>query len=318
MGHAVTIHATGDASVLRYEPVPTGEPAPGQALIRQEAIGVNFVDTLVRSGQFGVRLPAIIGFEGAGVVEKLASPTAPFRPGDRVAYFFAAGAYADYNRVDASALIALPPDISTVQAAAFLAKGLTAWMGIRALHPLKAGEVVLVQGASGGVGSLLSRWAKHLGATVIGVAGSESKLARVAAGSTLALAAGDGFFMDKVRALAPQGVDVVYDLVGSASAKLSLAAVRDGGKIVSIGAASGQPRFDAAELARRSVQVVAGSTPQHVNADNKTLAAAQLFDALRQGVFSDLEVFTHPLHAAADVHRAMDTRRLEGLTVMVP
>lgn len=318
MSNAVLIRETGDPSVLRYEPTVIGEPGPREVLIRQEAIGVNFVDTLVRSGRFGVQLPAVIGFEAAGTVERVGSGKLAFNPGDRVGYFFAPGAYSDYNLVDADALIALPPDISTVQAAAFLAKGLTAWMGMRGLHRLKPGETVLVSGASGGVGSVLSRWAKHLGATVIGVAGSQQKLSKVAAGSTLALAAEDAFFMDKVRAIAPQGVDVVYDLVGDAASALSLAAVRDGGKILTIGAASGQPRFDRAELARRSIQVLGGSTPQYVNAGNQQSAAAELFDAIRAGVFSDLEIASRLLDAAQDVHRDMEARRLNGLSVLVP
>ncbi|MDZ5455675.1 zinc-binding dehydrogenase [Azohydromonas lata] len=318
MSNAVVIRENGDASVLRYEATSTGDPDSREILVRQEAVGVNFVDSLVRSGQFGVQLPAVIGFEAAGIVEQVGSDQVSFKVGDRVGYFYAQGAYADYNLVDSNSLIALPPDISTVQAAAFLAKGLTAWMGLRAMHKLKAGDVILVQGASGSVGSIVSRWAKHCGATVIGVAGSKQKLAQVAAGSTLALAADDAFFMNKVRALAPQGVDVVYDFVGDATAKLSLAAVRDGGKILTIGAASGQARFDRAELARRSIQILGGGTPQYVNTTNQAAASAELFDVIRAGVFADLEITKHRLDTAADVHRALDARRLNGLPVLIP
>jgi NADPH2:quinone reductase len=318
MNKTILIRELGDASVLRYETSAIPALGPNDVLVRQEAIGVNFIDTMVRSGRYPAALPAVLGFEAAGVVEAVGSDHLPFRLGERVGYFFAPNAYANYNVVDASALVALPDDITTAQAAAFLAKGLTAWMGLRALHVLKAGESILVQGASGNVGSMVTRWARHLGATVIGVASSEQKLPAVAKVTTLALASSDAHFMDKVRALQPHGVDVVYDFVGGATFPSSLAAVRNDGKILTIGAAAGQPRIDRDEVAARSIQVRGGGTPQYVTPANQAAAAAELFAAIRQGIFDDIEVSKHSLKDASAVHDMMDTRRLVGIPVLFP
>jgi NADPH2:quinone reductase len=318
MNKAILIRELGDASVLRYETTDIPALGPNDVLVRQEAIGVNFIDTMVRSGRYPASLPTVLGFEAAGVVEAVGSSHLSFKVGDRVGYFFTPNAYADYNVVDASALVALPDDITTTQAGAFLAKGLTAWMGLRALHSLKAGESILVQGASGNVGSIVTRWARHLGATVIGVAGSEQKLPAVAKAATLALVSSDAHFMDKVMALQPDGVDVVYDFIGGATFPSSLAAVRNGGKILTIGAAAGPPRIDRDEVARRSVQVSAGGTPQYVTPANQTAAASELFAAIHQGIFDDIVISKHLLNEASAVHDMMDTRLLVGIPVLFP
>lgn len=220
--------------------------------------------------------------------------------------------------IPASDLIKLPDDLCTVNAATFLAKGFTAWMGLRALHQLRSGEVVLVQGASGGVGSILSRWAKALGATVIGVAGSQEKLAKVRAGAHHALYSGDPAFLDKVREIAPQGADVVFDLVGQHTWSLSLGAIRDGGEIIAIGAASGQPNVDGALLERRAISVKGGGVPQFVNMRTVGAASAELFDAIRSGTFADIDAVHFELREAAAAHRAIEKRTLQGLPVLIP
>ncbi|WP_296942499.1 zinc-binding dehydrogenase [uncultured Massilia sp.] len=318
MSTAIRIHATGAPSVLRTESVEVGRPGPGQVRLRQQAVGVNYVDTMVRDGRYPLPLPAIPGFEAAGTVEETGPGVTGLAAGRRVAYFFAAGAYASERLVDARALVPLPDDIDAERAAAFLAKGLTAWMGMHALYRLRAGETILVQGASGNVGAILSRWARARGATVIGVAGSAARLDKVARGAHHALAADDAGFAGKLRALAPHGVDAVYDFVGAAVAQSTLDALRDGGTVVAIGAASGAPRFDPALLARRRIAVRAGGTPQYVNADNVLEAAEDLFGALRAGLFDDLEIVRHPLARAAQVHEDIAARRLAGLAVLVP
>lgn len=318
MNKAILIRELGDASVLRYETRAIPALGPHDVLVRQEAIGVNFIDTMVRSGRYPAALPTVLGFEAAGVVEALGSDHLPFALGDRVGYFFAPNAYADYNVVDASALVALPDDITTTQAAAFLTKGMTAWMGLRALHSLKAGESILVQGASGNVGAMVMRWARHLGATVIGVAGSEQKLSAVAKVAALALVSSDAHFMDKVRALQPHGVDVVYDFVGGATFPSSLAAVRNGGKILTIGAAAGEPWINQDEVAARSIQVRGGGTPQYVTPANQSAVAAELFAAIRHGIFDDIDLSTHLLKDARVVHDMIDARLLLGIPVLLP
>lgn len=318
LNKAILIRELGDASVMRYEATALPTLGPNDVLVRHEAIGVNFVDTMVRSGRYPTALPTVLGFEAAGIVEAVGSDLPTFMRGDRVGYFFAPNAYANYNVVDASVLVALPDDINTTQAAAFLTKGLTAWMGLQALHSLKAADSILVQGASGSVGSILTRWARHLGATVIGVAGSDEKLPAVAKVATLALASSDAHFMDKVRALQPHGVDVVYDFVGGATFPSSLAAVRNGGKILTIGAAAGQPRIDRDEVAGRSIQVRGGGTPQYVTPANQAAAASALFAAIRHGIFDDIAISKHSLKDASAVHDMMDARRRVGIPVLFP
>lgn len=317
MAKVIRIHEHGGPDVLRIEAAEVGDPTRGQVKIRQEAVGVNFFDTMLRDGGVESPLPLVLGSEAAGVVVAVGPETPGLSVGDRVGYFASAGAYATERLIDAASLISLPQDITNEQAAGFLAKGLTAWMGIRALHSIAPGEVVLVQGASGNVGSILSRWAKASGATVIGVTGSKDKLGKVEAGADHAVFAQDPDALAAIRAVAPEGVDVVFDFVGRATAQLSAAAVRDGGKIVAIGAASGQAQLDAAELSRRGVKVVSGGVPQYVNASTVGKASGQLFQAIRDGVFHDLNVSRYAFGDAARAHEDMAARKLAGLAVLV-
>lgn len=313
----IRMHAAGAPSVLEPATATLEAPGPGQVRLRQQAIGVNYLDTMMRDGRFPAALPAVPGFEAAGIVEA-AGPGASLRPGQRAAYFFAAGAYAGARLVPEEALVPLPDDIDAERAAAFLTKGLTAWMGLRALHPLRAGETVLVQGASSNVGAILSRWAKALGATVIGATGSAAKLDRVRAGAHHALDANDPAFVSTVRAIAPGGVDVVYDFTGQAVLDQSLAALRDGGTLVAIGAPSGKPQPDPALLARRGIVVRGGGTAQYVTAANAAAVAEELFQAMRDGLFEDLPIQRYPLAQASDVHALIGERALDGLAVLLP
>ncbi|GII59530.1 quinone oxidoreductase [Planotetraspora thailandica] len=316
MARVIRIHDYGNPSVLQVETSDAGEPGPGQILLRQDAVGVNAVDTMMRRGEFGNPLPAVLGVEGAGVVEAVGPGVEGYSAGDRVGYFFSVGAYATERVISAESLIPLPADIETDQAAAFLAKGLTAWMGIRALHRLQPGEVILVQGASGGVGSILSRWARELGATVIGVTGSKEKLTQVQAGAHHALHAAHPEVLEAVRGVAADGVDVVYDLVGQATAELSGRAVRDGGEIVAIGAASGPPRDYGRLSSRRGIRLVRGSTPQYVNPSTDQHITAELFAAVRKGVFRDLKIAHYEFEEVRRAHEDLERRKLSGLPVL--
>ncbi|MGK6318029.1 zinc-binding dehydrogenase [Sphingomonas sp. DT-204] len=316
MARKIEIRTTGTPAVLRVVETEVGLPGAGQVRLVQTAIGINYVDVMVRKGLYPMRLPATPGFEAAGVVDAVGPGVIGFAPGDRVAYFFVEGAYATALLVPSEALVRLPDDISDEVAATFLAKGLTAWMGLYALHPLKAGEVALVLGASGSVGSIMSRWARSLGATVIGVAGSAGKLASVAAGADHAFVADDPALSDKIRALAPAGVDVVYDFVGRATFPLAVACVRDGGVIATIGAASGQAPPAADQLRSRAVQLRGGGTPQYVRGETVVSATAQLWDAIRAGLFGDLPIARYPFDRIAVAHEDMEARRLAGLPVI--
>lgn len=318
MARVIRIDEVGAPQVLRLVQEDVGMPGPGQVRITQDAIGVNFVDTLVRNGSYPMVLPAVPGFEGAGTITDIGPGAGEFAVGDRVGYFFDAGAYASERLIAAESLLEIPDDICTFTAATFLAKGFTAWMALRALHRLEPGETVLVTGASGSVGSILSRWAKALGATVIGVAGSREKLAKVRAGAHHAFHAGDAALGDKVRALAPNGVDVLFDLVGQASSDLAARAMRDGGDVVAIGTASGGALSVPSELAQRGIHVKRGGTPEFVNGATIDAASTELFSLIRSGVFRDLDVVHFELAEAARAHQAIEKRTLGGIPLLVP
>jgi NADPH2:quinone reductase len=182
---------------------------------------------------------------------------------------------------------------------------------------LQPGETVLILGASGNVGTILSRWARALGATVIGIAGSAEKLSLVEAGADYAFLASDPVWPERVRSVAPDGVDVIYDFVGRATAGRSLLAIKDGGIIVGIGAVTGRAEYDPAMLNDRKLSVVGGGTPQYVHAGTKTEASSALFEAIRQGLFADLNTVRYPLASAQMLHADIENRRLGGLPVMV-
>jgi NADPH2:quinone reductase len=318
MAKIIQMRSHGGPEVLEIVHFEVGAPGPGQVRLVQEAIGINAVDGLVRKGLYPMALPAVPGFEAAGVVDAVGPGVTAFAPGDRAAYFFVQGAYATVALVPASALVPLPDDVDLTTATTLLAKGLTAWMGLRALYGLSAGDTALVLGASGSVGSLLSRWAKALGGTVIGVAGSLDKLDKVQAGVAHALLASDPHAAARIREIAPGGVDVVYDLVGQATFDLAAQAVRDGGVIATIGAASGQSPSSTEALSRRGIQIRGGGTPQHVRGPTVSVATGELWAAHRAGLFDDLETARYPFDAIARAHADMDARRMIGLPVLIP
>lgn len=315
MARKIEMRTTGTPDVLKAVEAEVGSPGAGQVRLMQTAIGINYVDVMVRKGAYPMRLPGTPGFEAAGKIDVVGPGVTGFAPGDRVAYFFVEGAYATTSLVPTEALVRLPDDISNEVAATFLAKGLTAWMGLYALHPLKAGDVALVLGASGSVGSILTRWARSLGATVIGVAGSAGKLASVAAGADHAFVSDDPTLSDRVRAIAPAGVDVVYDFVGRATFPLAVACVRDGGVIATIGAASGQAPSATTQLRSRGVQLRGGGTPQYVRGETVAVATAQLWGVIRDGLFNDLQAARYTFDGIAAAHEDMEARRLTGLPV---
>ena len=182
MPHAIRIHAHGGPEVMRWESVETPEPGPGQALVRHTAVGVNFIDVYERQGLYPNTLPSGLGREAAGVVEAVGAGVRGVRVGDRVAYVSnQAGAYAQERLMPADRLVRLPDGVGDRLAAGAMLKGLTAWFLLRRTRPVRKGDAVVVHAAAGGVGLILAQWARHLGAHVIGVVGSEPKVAVAAA-----------------------------------------------------------------------------------------------------------------------------------------
>lgn len=318
MNTTIRFHSYGGPEVLAVESdVDVGTPGSGQVRLRHQAIGVNFIDTLFRQGVFPVPVPSVPGVEGVGVIEAVGAEVTGFKEGQRVAYYLAPGSYTQSRLIDASALVAVPDDVTAQQVAAVLTKGLTAWAGLNAYHLLQPGQTVLVQGASSAVGNLLSRWAKARGATVIGTAGSAEKRAALAGAIDHVLASDAVDLGAQVRSIAPAGVDVVYEFVGKATFDATLAAVKDGGTIVSIGAASGAPEFDKAVVASRNLRMVGGPMANHL-AGRVGQATEDVFNALKSGIFGELSVTKYPLRDAAKAHVDLAERKKHGALVLVP
>jgi NADPH2:quinone reductase len=317
MTTVIRMHATGGPEVLVPEQETVGAPGPGQLRLNQAAIGVNFVDTMFRAGIFPPALPFVTGVQAAGTVTELGAGVTGFSLGDRVAYFFAPGAYAAERLVDAAALLRLPDDLPLDVAAGMLTKGITAWLAVRHLHDVRPGDTVLVQGATGGVGSMVTRWAKALGARVVAV-GSAAKLPIIAAEVDHALASDAPALADRLRTVLPSGADIVYEFIGQATFDASVEAVRDGGRILAIGAASGAPKIDRAILKARSVTLTQTSAAATVTGPLLQQAAAELFARWREGIFGEIELQRYPLDDAARAHRDIAARRIGQNPILVP
>ncbi|TGE03776.1 quinone oxidoreductase family protein [Hymenobacter fodinae] len=318
----VTMQAPGPPAVLRYGQETVGAPGPGQVRVRQAAIGVNFVDTYFRNGTFAVHsFPFVPGVEAAGTIEAVGPNVTGFRIGDRVAYHFVAGAYAEVRLMSTNGLVHLPDKITLTEAAAVTTKGLMAWALLRRIYPVPAGTVVLVHAAAGGVGSLTARWARALGATVIGTVGTAAKLAAVQPYLDHAIATDQEDFAARVLEItAGQGVDVVYDGVGQATFAASVPVVKPGGTLVLYGASSGQPQSLApAELARRQLTVVRPVLGTYLPTQAVLeQAAAEVYAALERGWFGELTTQTYSLAQAAQAHADLEDRRTTGSVLLLP
>ncbi|MEC4722670.1 quinone oxidoreductase [Noviherbaspirillum sp. CPCC 100848] len=320
----VRIYENGAPSVMKYETSAAiaGGPGNGQVKLVHEAIGVNFVDTLFRSGAFGVSLPFDMGVEGAGVVESVGDGVQGWKSGDRAAYFFTPGAYSNMRLIDAGVLVKLPDDIASDVAASLLTKGLTAWMLIKRVHVVKPGDIVLVHGAAGGVGSLVAQWAKSLGATVIATVGSPSKAQGVRnRGIDHVLVTDDPEFLETVNAITGgRGVDAVYEFVGKATFALSAAVLRSGGTLAHVGNASGAPAADdKAGLPGRGIRYVQPATSQYVG-ERSSLdeASTDVFAAYRAGVFGTIEPTRYALSDVVRAHEDIASRSLVGPAILIP
>jgi NADPH:quinone reductase len=322
--HAIQIHETGGPEVLRWEEVEVGDPSAGDVLLRQTAIGLNFIDTYHRSGLYPVPLPGGIGLEGAAVVERVGPGVADLQPGDRVAYAGAPlGAYAEWRIYPAERLVKIPAGVTDQQAGAMMLQGMTAEYLIRRTFPVRAGQWVLFHAAAGGVGLIACQWLKHLGARVIGTAGGPEKMALAQShGSEHVIDSRGEPIAARVREITGgAGVAVVYDGVGKDTFTASLDSLARRGMLVSFGNASGPvPPFEPAVLSVRGSLFLTRPSLMDYTAtrDELRASAAALFDVVASGAVSIQVHQTYALREAAQAHRDLEGRRTTGSTVLVP
>ncbi|WP_375597289.1 quinone oxidoreductase [Devosia sp. Naph2] len=323
MTRVVAVNAVGGPEVLSIEDWDIGVPGPGQARLRQTAIGLNFIDTYQRSGLYPLPLPFVAGNEGAGEVIAVGEGVTEVKVGDRVCYQGSPGAYAQERLMPVDKLVPIPDGVDDRTAAAVLLKGLTAFYLLFKTWPVQAGESILWHAAAGGTGLIATQWARALGATVIGTAGGPEKVQK-------ALDHGCHHVIDYNIEDFPRlvkeftggkGVDVVYDGVGKATFEGSLDCLRPRGLLASFGNASGVVSVpDLGVLARKGSLFVTRPTGTHYfpKRENLLEGAKALFEAIQAG---DIKVEigrTYPLEEVAEAHRALEARETTGSVVLMP
>jgi NADPH2:quinone reductase len=323
MTKAIRIHTNGGPEVMVWEDVPTPEPGPGEALIKHEAIGLNFIDVYFRTGLYKApSFPLIIGQEGAGTVIAVSPDVTSVAVGDRVVYAGSLGGYATHRVIAADRLVKLPDTISFETGAAMMLQGMTAQYLIRRTYVVKPGDTIVVHAAAGGVGLILCQWAKHLGATVIGVVSSEAKaeLAR-AHGAAHAVIGHAKLAAEVKRITGGAMVPVVYDSVGKDTFSASVDCLAPLGLMVVFGAASGPvPPVDISMLAAKGSLYLTRPTLATYTAKRSDLerVAADLFDVVGSGVVKIQVNQTYSLKDAALAHTALEGRKTTGSTVLIP
>lgn len=323
MNHAIRVHEPGGPEKLMWEEVPLPQPKPGEALVRHKAVGLNYIDVYFRTGLYKApSMPVTIGMEGAGIVEAVGEGVTNVAPGDRVAYAGALGAYAEARCAPAERLVKIPEGIAFEQAAAMMLQGMTAQFLVRRTYKVQAGETILVHAAAGGVGLILTQWAKHLGATVIGVVSTPEKAELIKAhGADHALLTGEDIPARVRQITGGAMVPVVYDSVGRDTFMTSLDCLRPFGLLVSYGNASGPVAIpDLGVLAAKGSLYVTRPTLNTYTAKREDLAAsaADLFEVVKSGAVKIRVNQSFALKDAAEAHRALEARKTTGSTVLMP
>lgn len=323
MPKAIRIHQHGGPEVLKWEETDPGTPGPGEALVRHEAVGLNYIDVYHRTGLYPLpSLPATPGLEGAGVVIAIGEGVTEVAVGDRVAYAgVPVGAYAEIRRIPAHRLVRLPAEITTLQAAAMMLQGMTARYLLKGCWRVGPGTSLLIHAAAGGVGLIVCQWAKHLGATVLGTVGTPEKaeVAR-AYGCDHPIVYTKEKFAERVKEITGgRGVDVVYDSVGQATFFSSLDCLRPMGMMVSFGQSSGPvPPIDIALLAQKgSLFLTRPSLMTYTARREDLLAHAEdLFAVVKSGAVRITIGRTYPLAEASRAHRDLEGRKTTGSSVL--
>ena len=322
MTHAIRIHESGGPEVLKWEDVEVGNPGPGQAKVRQEAAGLNYIDIYHRTGLYPQTFPFTPGVEGAGVVEAVGPGVNGLSVGDRVAYAGPIGGYAEERLIDAGRLVKLPDSISTELAAAAMLQGMTAWMLLRAVHRVEPGETILIHAAAGGVGLIVCQWAKALGATVIGTVGSEEKaeLARAHGCDHPIVYTRQDFVAEVARITEARKLPVVYDSIGRDTFMQSIDCLAPRGMMVSFGNASGPVHpISPSLLAQKGSLFLTRPTLFNYIATREELeqASSELFDMIASGKVKIEIKQRFALQDAAEAHRALEARQTTGSTVLI-
>jgi NADPH2:quinone reductase len=323
MAQAIRLHATGGPEVLTLEQVEVGAPGPGQARVRHSYVAVNFIDIYFRTGRYPLPLPNGLGSDAVGVVEAVGEGVTDVKPGDRVGYLLGPqGAYADVRLMPAEVLIPLPDDISDRTASALMMKGLTAQYLFRQVYPLQGGETILYHAAAGGVGLVACQWAKALGVTMIGTVSTDEKaeVAR-AHGCAHVIVTSREDIAQRVREITDgKGVPVVYDSVGKDTLMASLDSLQPRGTLVSNGTSSGPVVIDTTLLAVKGSLWVTRPAMVHYATPRSHMLdmAEELFGLVRAGHIRGEPQRSFALAEAAEAHRALESRRTTGATVLVP
>ncbi len=323
MARAIRFHQTGGPEVLKLETVGVGEPGPGQARVRHTFVAVNFIDIYFRIGRYPLPLPNGIGSDAVGVVEAVGEGVTDIRVGDRVGYLLGPqGAYSDVRVLPADVLIPLPDGVADRTAATLMMKGLTAQYLFRQVYPLKGGETILYHASAGGVGLVACQWARALGVTMIGTVSTDEKaeIAR-AHGCTHTIVTPREDIAERVRELTDgKGVPVVYDSVGKDTLMASLDSLQPRGTLVSNGTSSGPVVIDTTLLAAKgSIWLTRPAMIHYATPRAHMLAMArELFEHVLAGRITGEPKQTFALADAAEAHRALESRRTTGATVLVP
>lgn len=323
MMKAIRVHEYGGVDALRYDDVPMPQPGAGEALVKIEAAGVNFIDTYQRSGIYPLPLPAIIGMEGGGVVEAVGEGVTAVSPGDRVVFAMQSGTYAGYTAVPAWKLAPVPDPVSSEAAAAVMLQGMTAHYLTHSTYPINAGDTALVHAAAGGTGSLVVQLAKRRGATVIGTTSTAEKatLAKESGADEVILYTEEDFEAEVKRLTEGQGVDVVYDSVGKTTFDKSLNCLRSRGIMVLFGGASGPvPPMDPQVLNRKGSLFLTRPSLGHYAASAEEIRSrtADLFSWIAAGELQVRVDRRFPLAEAASAHRYIEDRQTKGKILLLP
>jgi NADPH:quinone reductase len=325
MVKAIQISAPGGPEVLRWIDVALPKPGPGQVLLRNKAVGLNYIDIYYRAGAYKLPgYPSAIGLEGAGVIEAIGPGVKEFKPGDRVAYCQGPlGAYAEARVMPAEKLVALPKRIDFKTAAAVMLKGMTTQYLLRRTYRVKKGDTILIHAAAGGVGLLACQWARHLGATVIGTVGSEAKAKLAKAhGCKYPFISGRDDLVKRVKEITGgEGVPVVYDSIGKDSFSASLDCLRPLGLMVLFGQSSGPvPPMDLGLLAAKGSLYITRPSLMTYVAKRKDLVATarELFQMIESKALKVRINQTYPLLEAAKAHADLEARKTTGATLLLP